>query len=72
MSKISDSQHQPNARDLPNELNALAKDIATVLDCSSQYPEFLDEVPEQTLEEDIKGWAAYLMTFVGTPARPHT
>lgn len=54
VTKLSTSQHQPTAEDLPDELNALAKDIATILDCFSQYPEFVDEVPEQILEEDIK------------------
>ncbi|EKM59697.1 uncharacterized protein PHACADRAFT_192071 [Phanerochaete carnosa HHB-10118-sp] len=63
VSRLSNGQDQPTARDLPNELSALARDIAALLDCFSQYPEFLDEVPEQTLEEDIKGWASYLTYF---------
>lgn len=63
VSRLSNGQGQPTIHGLPNELNALAKDIATLLDCFSQYPEFLDEVPEQTLEEDIRGWASYLTGF---------
>ncbi|KIP12842.1 hypothetical protein PHLGIDRAFT_32715 [Phlebiopsis gigantea 11061_1 CR5-6] len=56
------------AEDLPDELIGLAKDIGVVLDCFSQYPEFLDEVPGQSLEKDIEGWANYLHSFTGKHA----
>lgn len=54
VSRINTSQDRPSAEDLPDELIGLAKDIGVVLDCFSQYPEFLDEVPGQSLEKDIE------------------
>ncbi|GJE84621.1 WD40 repeat-like protein [Phanerochaete sordida] len=66
VSRLSNGQDQQlTARDLPAELHALAADITRLLDCFGQYPEFLDEVPEQTLEEDIESWASYLSSFDG-------
>lgn len=54
VSRYSTSLDRPTVDHLPDELHALAKDIATILDCFAQYPEFVDEVPEQSLEKDLE------------------
>ena len=54
VSRFSTNLDRPTAEHLPDELTALAKDIGTILDCFGQYPEFVDEVPEQGLEKDLE------------------
>lgn len=54
VARISSSKEQPKPEDLPAELALCAKDIATLLDCFSQFPDFVEEVPEQSLEQDLK------------------
>ena len=53
MAKIT-SKEQPQPQDLPLELSLFAKDLATLLDCFSSFQDFVEEVPEQSLEADLK------------------
>ena len=59
VARISPPKEQPKPEDLPSELHLFAEDIATLLDCFSQFPDFVEEVPEQLLEQDLK------VSFVG-------
>ena len=54
VARISSSRDQPKSQDLPVELQLLAKDLAALLDCFGQFPDFVEEVPEQSLEQDLK------------------
>ena len=66
VSRFSTSLDHPTAECLPDELTALARDIGTLLDCFSQYPEFVDEVPEQGLEKELEvsSWDIYANMYV--------
>jgi WD repeat-containing protein 26 len=39
---------------LPSELHMFSRDISTLLECFSQFPDFVDEIPDQTLGEDLR------------------
>ncbi len=54
VTRLSSFREEPKAKELPAELVLLAKDIAMLLDCFGQFPDFLEEVPEQSLETDLK------------------
>ena len=54
VTRLSTTREEPKAKELPAELVLFAKDIAMLLDCFSQFPDFLEEVPEQSLETDLK------------------
>ena len=38
---------------LPLEMQAFSRDIATLLECFSQYPDFVDEIPDQSLGKEL-------------------
>lgn len=54
VTRLSSFREEPKAKELPGELVLLAKDIGMLLDCFGQFPDFLEEVPEQSLETDLK------------------
>lgn len=66
VARLSTSQDQPTPDELPDELCALARDIADLLDCFGQFPEFVDEVPEQKLEDDLKVSVSFLLISAAT------
>ncbi|KAF7797508.1 hypothetical protein EIP86_008708 [Pleurotus ostreatoroseus] len=71
VTRLSTTREEPKAKELPAELVLFAKDIAMLLDCFSQFPDFLEEVPEQSLETDLKFWAECMRKFeddIETPA----
>lgn len=55
------ASHTPESNDLVLDLKPLstefemfASDLSTLLECFSQFPEFVDEIPDQSLCADIK------------------
>ena len=36
------------------ELHAFSRDVASLLECFTQFPEFVDEVPDKSLAEDLE------------------
>ncbi|KZT69194.1 WD40 repeat-like protein [Daedalea quercina L-15889] len=57
-----------DAEDFPDQLQSLAHDVMTFLDCLNEFPEFNDEAVNasiQSLECDLKYWASCLKTYEG-------
>ncbi|KIP12841.1 hypothetical protein PHLGIDRAFT_32714 [Phlebiopsis gigantea 11061_1 CR5-6] len=52
-----------NRKHLPLEMQAFSLDIATLLECFSQYPDFVDEIPDQSLGKELTDWAQSLNDF---------
>ncbi|EPT02101.1 hypothetical protein FOMPIDRAFT_1029426 [Fomitopsis schrenkii] len=54
--------------DFPDQLQSLARDVTTFLDCLNEFPEFNDEAVNasiQSLECDLKYWASCLKAYEG-------
>ncbi|GJE84620.1 WD40 repeat-like protein [Phanerochaete sordida] len=47
-------------QDFALELQLFSQDVSTLLACFSQFPEYLDEVPDRTLGSDLTHWALSL------------
>lgn len=47
---VSDSKHDS----LAQEFWQLSKDVITLFECFGQYPEFLEELPDFSLAEDLQ------------------
>ncbi|GJE84631.1 WD40 repeat-like protein [Phanerochaete sordida] len=45
------------------ELQFFAEDIHTLMECFNQFPEFIDEVPDQAFSDELSQWAASLVDF---------
>lgn len=58
------SKDQPKPQDLPLELTFLAKDIAALLDCFNSFQDIVEEVPEQSLEADLRVSALPLRDYL--------
>ena len=41
-------------KDLPAELHMFSRDISTLLECFSQFPDFVDEIPDRSLADDLR------------------
>lgn len=68
--KIRPDVHQVHSdRELiPSELNLLAQDLHTFLECLNQIPEFTDEAVNSSVlsfQTDLKYWASCLGDFKG-------
>ena len=53
----NDGRGHANAIDrkfLSAEMQAFARDISTLLECFSQFPDYVDEIPEQSLGQELK------------------
>lgn len=54
---------------MPDELELLAEDLNTFLECLNQIPEFSDEAVDTSVtsfQNDLKYWASCLRDFKGT------
>ncbi|EKM57477.1 uncharacterized protein PHACADRAFT_206381 [Phanerochaete carnosa HHB-10118-sp] len=57
-----------DAEDFPDQLQGLAEDVITFLDCLNEFPEFTDEGVNSSiisLEGDLKYWASCLRAYEG-------
>ncbi|EKM59689.1 uncharacterized protein PHACADRAFT_205913 [Phanerochaete carnosa HHB-10118-sp] len=45
------------------ELQLFARDVHTLLECFNQFPEFIDEIPDQAFGDELSHWAASLEDF---------
>lgn len=43
----------PAMEDFPSELQSFSKDVLTLLDCFSQFPDFIDEIPDRSFSTEL-------------------
>lgn len=51
-------------QDFALELQLFSQDVSTLLACFSQFPEYLDEVPDRTLGSDLTVSRNYLTGYI--------
>ena len=59
----------PTVDDFPAELQWFSRDVSTLLDCFSQFPDFIDEIPDRSFSTKLTVSSSRALTYALTNSR---